>query len=62
MFLATDTSDAPWIVVKSDCKKRARLNTMRYVLNRINYDQKDSQRIGSVDPLIVSRPYTSSII
>ena len=62
MFLATDTSDAPWIVVKSDCKKRARLNTMRYVLNRINYNQKDSQRIGSVDPLIVSRPYTSSII
>lgn len=55
MFFATDTADAPWIVVKSNCKKRARLNTMRYVLHRLNYDQKDPERIGSVDPLIVGR-------
>ena len=32
MFLHCDTSDAPWTVIKSDCKKRARLNAMRYVL------------------------------
>lgn len=55
MFFATDTADAPWIVIKSDCKKRARLNAMRYVLHRLAYDQKDSERIGSVDPLIVGR-------
>jgi polyphosphate kinase 2 len=56
MFLHTDTSDAPWTVIKSDCKKRARLNTMRYVLHRLPYGRKDLQGIGSVDPLIVGRP------
>jgi polyphosphate kinase len=55
MFFATDTADSPWIVIKSDCKKRARLNTMRYVLHRLSYDQKDVDRIGTVDPLIVGR-------
>ena len=55
MFFSTDTADAPWIVIKSDCKKRARLNAMRYVLHRLAYDQKDSERIGSIDPLIVGR-------
>ncbi len=55
MFFATDTADAPWIVIKSNCKKRARLNAMRYVLHRLAYSQKDPERIGSVDPLIVGR-------
>jgi polyphosphate kinase 2 len=55
MFFSTDTADAPWIVIKSDCKKRARLNAMRYVLHRLAYDQKEAERIGSVDPLIVGR-------
>lgn len=55
MFFATDTADAPWIVIKSDCKKRARINTMRYVLHRLGYEQKDAERIGIVDPLIVGR-------
>ena len=55
MFFATDTADAPWIVIKSNCKKRARLNAMRYVLHRLAYAQKDPERIGSVDPLIVGR-------
>ncbi len=53
MFLHTDTSDAPWTVVKSDCKKRARLNAMRYVLHTMPYTGKDIDRIGAVDPLIV---------
>lgn len=56
MFRRTDTADAPWTVIKSDCKKRARLNAMRYVLHAIPYDLKDPQRIGALDPLIVSRP------
>ncbi len=55
MFFYTDTADAPWCVVKSDCKKRARLNAMRYVLHRLNYDDKDTDRIGVVDPLLVGR-------
>jgi polyphosphate kinase 2 len=56
MFVATDTSDAPWTVIKSDCKKRARLNAMRYVLHRLDYTRKDLTTIGAVDPLIVGRP------
>lgn len=56
MFLHTDTSDAPWTVIKSDCKKRARLNAMRFVLGRISYENRDLSKIGAADPLIVGRP------
>ena len=55
MFFYSDTYDAPWTVVKSDCKKRARLNAMRYVLHTVPYDNKDLDRIGPVDPLLVGR-------
>ena len=55
MFAATDTDVAPWTVVKSDCKKRARLNAIRYVLHLIPYTGKDVERIGPLDPLIVGR-------
>lgn len=55
MFYHTDTSDAPWTVVKSNCKKRARLNAMRYILHKISYDKKDEKTINKVDPLIVGR-------
>jgi len=56
MFVHCDTSDAQWTVIKSDCKKRARLNAMRYVLHRLPYSSRDATAIGSVDPLIVGRP------
>jgi polyphosphate kinase 2 len=55
MFLHTDTSDAPWTVIKSDCKKRARLNAMRYLLHRLPYTNKDLGVLGAVDPLLVGR-------
>jgi hypothetical protein len=55
MFFYTDTSDSPWTVVKSNCKKRARLNAMRYVLQKFAYTNKDQQMIGKIDPLIVGR-------
>lgn len=55
MFYHTDTSDAPWTVVKSNCKKRARLNAMRYILHKIAYANKDEKMIQKVDPLIVGR-------
>jgi len=55
MFLHTDTSDAPWTVIKSDCKKRARLNAMRYLLHRLPYSNKDIASIGAVDTLLVGR-------
>ncbi|MGW0229458.1 polyphosphate kinase 2 [Actinopolymorpha singaporensis] len=53
MFLHTDTSDAPWTVVKSNDKKRARLEAMRFVLNQFDYPGKDLDVIGTPDPLIV---------
>lgn len=55
MFFYTDTSDSPWIVVKSNCKKRARLNAMRYILHKLPYNKKNQDTIGKVDPLIVGR-------
>ena len=55
MFYHTDTSDAPWTVIKSNCKKRARLNALRYILHKMDYENKDIKKIGHVDPLIVGR-------
>ncbi len=55
MFAQTDTADAPWTVIRSDCKKRARLNAMRYVLQKMPYASRDIEAIGAVDPLLVSR-------
>ena len=57
MFFYTDTADSAWTVIKSDCKKRARLNAMRYVLHRLNYSNKDVQAIGPLDHLLVGRAH-----
>ncbi len=57
MFFETDTADSPWTVVKSDCKKRARLNAMRYVLHKLPYANKDLEHIGKLDRLIVGRAH-----
>jgi len=53
MFFYTDTADAPWTVVKSDCKKRARINAMRYVLNALDYPNKQKTAATAPDQLIV---------
>ncbi len=55
MFHYTDFPESPWIVVKSDCKKRARLNSMRFILHRMPYQGKNLKKIGTVDPLLVGR-------
>ncbi|MFO0686522.1 MAG: polyphosphate kinase 2 [Sandaracinus sp.] len=55
MFFATDTADAPWTVIKSDCKKRARLNAMRYLLHALPYTEKNVENLGEIDSLIVGR-------
>jgi len=55
MFFHTDTTDSPWTVIKSDCKKRARLSAMRYLLHSLPYTKKDPDLIGPLDPLIVGR-------
>ncbi|MDP6555948.1 MAG: polyphosphate kinase 2 [Pirellulaceae bacterium] len=57
MFFYTDTADSPWTVVKSDCKKRARLNSMRYVLHKLPYANKNMDKIGPIDPLLVGRAH-----
>ncbi|CAG9203984.1 Polyphosphate kinase [Paraburkholderia caribensis] len=55
MFAHTDTADTPWTVVRSDCKKRARLNAMRFVLHKLPYANRELAVIGPVDPMIVGR-------
>lgn len=53
MFFYTDTADAPWSIVKSNDKKRARLNCMLHFLNSLDYPGKDTRLIKEPDPLIV---------
>jgi polyphosphate kinase 2 len=53
MFFYTDTADAPWTVIKSDDKKRARINCMRDFLSRLDYPGKDEEVVGAIDPLII---------
>lgn len=55
MMAATDTDIAPWTVVKSNDKKRARVNAMRHVLSQFDYDGKDHGVVGVPDPLLVMR-------
>ncbi len=57
MFFETDTADAPWTVIKSDCKKRARLNAMRYVLHKLPYANKELTNVGTLDTLLVGRAH-----
>jgi polyphosphate kinase 2 len=53
MFFYTDTADAPWTIVKSDDKKRARLNCMQHFLSDLDYPDKDTHVVHGPDPLIV---------
>ena len=53
MFIHTDKPNSPWVIVKSDDKKRARLNAIRYVLDIFDYDNKSSDVAMQPDPLIV---------
>ena len=55
MFRRTDTDWAPWTTIKSNDKKRGRINAMRYFLNKFDYPDKDEQVVFEPDPLIVKR-------
>jgi polyphosphate kinase 2 len=55
MFRRTDTAWAPWTTIKSNDKKRARINAMRHFLSQFEYDGKDAEVVGVPDPLIVVR-------
>ena len=56
MFLLTHTEDSPWTIIKSDDKKRARVNAMRHVLHVMDYEGKDMEVAHAPDPSIVASP------
>ena len=53
MFAATDTKASPWVVVKSDDKRRARINCMRYVLRSLEYDPGVAERVSKTNPKLI---------
>jgi polyphosphate kinase len=59
MFLATDTEDAPWTAIKSNDKKRARINAMRFFLHQFDYEDKNTDVVYAPDPLLVQRGLNS---
>ena len=56
MFFYTDTADAPWTVVKSNDKKRARLEAMRHILEQFDYPGKDEEIVGKPDRKLIGPP------
>lgn len=60
MFAASELPTAPWTIINSDCKKRARLNAMRYLLLNIPYHPNDLDSVGELDMRLVSRPTLQS--
>ncbi|WP_373465800.1 polyphosphate kinase 2 [Streptomyces sp. V3I8] len=58
MFRATDTPYAPWTVVKSNDKRRARLEAMRHLLLLCDYASKDEEAVGAADPRIIGTANT----
>ncbi|WP_430727301.1 polyphosphate kinase 2 [Streptomyces beigongshangae] len=58
MFRATDTPHAPWTVVKSNDKRRGRLEAMRHLLLLCDYELKDEEAVGTADPRIIGAANT----
>ncbi|MBK0422310.1 polyphosphate kinase 2 [Leucobacter sp. CSA2] len=56
MFFYTDTPQTPWTVVKSNDKKRARIEAMRWVLSQFDYPNKDHEVVGTPDPKLIGPP------
>ncbi|WP_206536125.1 polyphosphate kinase 2 [Vibrio nigripulchritudo] len=56
MMFHTDTNDAPWTIIRSDDKKRGRINCMRHFLSLIDYPGKDHDVVNQLDPQIVGSP------
>ena len=55
MMTQTHSDEAPWTIVRSNDKRRARLNAIRHILNALDYTDKNKKRIGKTDPLILSQ-------
>ena len=56
MFRSTHTRHAPWTVVKSNDKRRGRIESMRYVLSHFDYPDKNRDVVGEADPALVGPP------
>jgi hypothetical protein len=56
MFHYTDSEHAPWTVVKSNDKKRARLEAIKHVLRKFDYDGKNADAIREPDPALIGPP------
>ncbi len=56
MMFHTHSKDAPWTIIRSDDKKRGRINCMRHFLSTVDYPGKDERVVGQADPLIVGTP------
>ena len=54
MFEKTHTDENPWIIIQADKKKKARLGAIRYVLNQLNYSEKDTSLAFQPDSKVVS--------
>ncbi|MFD0917061.1 polyphosphate kinase 2 [Pseudahrensia aquimaris] len=55
MLKKTHTPHAPWTIVRSNDKRRARINTMRHILRSLKYEGKDTRAIGRLDPQIIGQ-------
>ncbi|MCL3883634.1 polyphosphate kinase 2 [Marivita sp. GX14005] len=55
-FEKTHTDHAPWTVIRSDDKRRARIMAIRSVLSRLDYARKDEEALGTIDPAICGGP------
>jgi hypothetical protein len=61
MYSKTHTTYCPWMIIKTNHKKTARLEAMRYVLSRFDYDgKKDTSTLLTPDPNVVMRYYRSN--
>ena len=60
MLSATDSAHAPWTVVRSNDKRRARINAIRHVLLSMDYEGKDLDAIGELDPNVISSATSQS--
>jgi len=62
MFSKTHTTYSPWMIIKTNDKKVARLEAMRYVLSQFYYDGKsEAGTILNPDPNVVMRYYRSNV-
>ncbi|MGO7522423.1 polyphosphate kinase 2, partial [Rhizobium brockwellii] len=53
MLKETHTDFAPWTVIRANDKRRARLELIRHMLNKMDYDGKDKNVLGTVDEEII---------